>query len=185
MNHFPDLVLACAMRYQVVHRQRVEKIKENIELTELKIGWKEWVSLPDLQVPAIKAKVDTGARTSALHASRITVFTKPSGPWVRYLVRPLRKHPEIEIECESKLIDKRDIKNSGGQVESRYVIETTVVLGEAMWSATLSLTSRDDMLFRMLLGRTSLPENVVIYPSEKYLTGKVRLKKCYPVLRKR
>jgi ribosomal protein S6--L-glutamate ligase len=97
-------------------------------------------------------------------------------------VRPLRKHPEIEIECESKLIDKRDIKNSGGQVESRYVIETTVVLGEAMWSATLSLTRRDDMLFRMLLGRTSLPGNVVIYPGEKYLTGKVRLKKCYPEL---
>lgn len=153
-------------------------------MTELKIGWKEWVSLPDLQIPAIKAKVDTGARTSALHASRITVFTKPSGRWVRYVVQPLRNNPEIEIECESKLIDRRDIKNSGGQVESRYIIETTFVLGEAMWSATLSLTSRDDMLFRMLLGRTTLADNVIIYPKEKYLTGRVRLKKCYPELRR-
>lgn len=153
-------------------------------MTELKIGWKEWVSLPDLRIPGIKAKVDTGARTSALHASHITTFTKPSGRWVRYVVRPLRKHPEIEIQCESKLLDRRDIKSSSGQVESRYVIETSVVLGEARWSATLSLTSRDDMLFRMLLGRTSLPGNAVIYPGEKYLTGKVRLKKCYPELKK-
>lgn len=163
----------------------METIEEIIELTGLKIGWKEWVSLPDLQIPAIKAKVDTGARTAALHASHITVFTKPSGRWVRYFVRPLRKHPEIEIECESKLLDKRDIKNSGGQIESRYVIETTLVLGEAIWSATLSLTSRDDMLFRMLLGRTTLTDRVVIYPGEKYLTGKVKLKKCYPQLRKK
>ena len=153
-------------------------------MTEFKIGWKEWVSLPDLQIPAIKAKVDTGARTSALHAAHITTFSKPSGPWVRYVVRPLRKHPEIEIECESKLLDQRDIKNSGGQVESRYIIETTVVIGEAMWSTTLSLTSRDDMLLRMLLGRTTLTDKVIIYPGKKYLTGKVKLKKCYPELRR-
>ena len=153
-------------------------------MDELKIGWKEWVSLPDLQIPAIKAKVDTGARTSALHASHITAFTKPSGSWVRYVVRPLRNNPEIEIECESKLLDRRDIKNSGGQVESRFVIETTVVLGEAMWLATLSLTSRDDMLFRMLLGRTTFNDNVIIYPGKKYLTGNVKLKKCYPELRR-
>ena len=154
-------------------------------MNELKIGWKEWVSLPDLQIPAIKAKVDTGARTSALHASHITTFTRASESWVRYVVLPLRNNPEVEIQCESKLLDRRDIKNSGGQIESRYVIETTVVLGEARWSATLSLTSRDDMLFRMLLGRTSLPGNVVIYPGEKYLIGNVKLKKCYPKLRKR
>ncbi|WP_372678904.1 ATP-dependent zinc protease [Desulfosarcina sp.] len=152
-------------------------------MTELKIGWKEWVSLPDLKIPAIKAKVDTGARTSALHATRITVFTKPSGRWVRYFVRPLRKKPEIEIKCESKLLDRRDIKNSGGQVESRYIIETTVVIGESKWLATLSLTSRDDMLFRMLLGRTTLIDKVIIYPGEKYLAGKVKLRKCYPELR--
>ena len=83
-------------------------------MTELKIGWKEWVSLPDLQIPAIKAKVDAGARTSVLHASHITTFTNASGSWVRYVVRPLRNKPEIEIQCESKLLDRRDIKNPGG-----------------------------------------------------------------------
>ncbi len=152
-------------------------------MTELTIGWKEWVSLPDLKIPAIKAKVDTGARTSALHASQITLFTKGSEQWVRYVVRPLRKHPEIEIQCESELLDRRDVKNSGGQIESRFFIETTVVVGGAMWSAALSLTSRDDMLFRMLLGRTTLTDKVVIHPGDKYLTGRARLKKCYPALR--
>jgi hypothetical protein len=159
--------------------------QEIIEMTQLNIGWKEWVALPDLQIPAIKAKVDTGARTSALHASQIVEFEKPSGRWVRYVVRPLRRYPEIEIPCESKLLDVRDIKNSGGQVESRYVIETTVQLGGAMWSATLSLTSREDMLFRMLIGRTFLSDRVIIHPGEKYLTGSVRLKNCYPALRTR
>jgi hypothetical protein len=162
-----------------------DKDGTRIDMTELTIGWKEWVALPDLQIPAIKAKVDTGARTSALHATRITVVTKPSGPWVRYVVHPLRSHPEIAFQCESALLDQRDIKNSGGQVESRYVIETTVVLGGARWSTTLSLTSRDDMLFRMLLGRTTLNDRVMIYPGEKYLTGKVKLRKCYPGLQTR
>ena len=161
------------------------KEQETIDMTEINIGWKEWVALPDLQIPAIKAKVDTGARTSALHAYRITELTKPSGRWVRYVVRPLRRHPEIEIPCESKLLDVRDIKNSGGQVESRYVIETTIQLGEALWSTTLSLTSREDMLFRMLIGRTTLDDRVIIHPGEKYLTGRARLKRCYPALRTR
>lgn len=152
-------------------------------MTELKIGWKEWVSLPDLQIPAIKAKTDTGARTSALHADRITVVMKPSGPWVRYIVRPLRRKIGIAVQCESRLLDRRDIKNSGGQVESRYVIETTLVLGDAMWPVKLTLTNREDMLFPMLLGRTALRDRVIIYPGEKYLTGSVRIKKCYPELR--
>ena len=151
-------------------------------MADMEIGWKEWVSLPELNIPAIKAKVDTGARTSALHATKITAFTKPSGRWVRYVVQPLRSHPEVEIQCESRLLDERDIKNSGGQVESRYVIETAIALGGAVWSTTLSLTSREDMLFRMLIGRTSLSDRVIIYPGEKYLTGTVKRRKCYPEL---
>ena len=149
----------------------------------LKIGWKEWVSLPDLQIPAIKAKTDTGARTSTLHAAHISVVTKPSGSWVRYVVRPLRRNLGIAIQCESRLLDRRDIKNSGGQVESRCVIETTLLLGGAMWPVTLTLTNREDMLFPMLLGRTALRDKVVIYPGEKYLTGRAKIKKCYPALK--
>jgi hypothetical protein len=155
-----------------------------MDMTDLTIGWKEWVSLPDLKIPAIKAKVDTGARTSALHAMQITPFTRSSTHWVRYVVRPLRRHPEIEIQCESELLDQREVKNSGGQVESRYFIETTIVLGGANWSVALSLTSRDDMLFPMLLGRTTLNDKVIIHPGEKYLTGRAKLKKCYPALRR-
>ena len=160
-----------------------DQMTDNGKQPDLKIGWKEWVSLPDLPVPAIKAKVDTGARTSALHVDHVTVITKPSGRWVRYVVRPLRKHPEIEVRCESRLVDQRNIKNSGGQVESRYVIETTVVLGGAAWPVMLSLTNRDDMLFKMLLGRTALGNNTIIYPGKKYLTGKLRIKTCYPELK--
>lgn len=149
----------------------------------LKIGWKEWVSLPDLQIPAIKAKTDTGARTSALHAARITVVTTPSGPKVRYVVRPFRRNLGIAIQCESRLLDRRDIKNSGGQVESRCVIETTLLIGGDMWPVRLTLTNREDMLFPMLLGRTALRDKVVIYPGEKYLAGRAKIKKCYPALR--
>ena len=151
-------------------------------MQNIEIGWKEWVALPDLNIPAIKAKVDTGARTSALHASNITLVEKASGPWVQYVVQPLRKHPEIEISCESRLFETRDIKDSGGHVESRYIIETIVLLGGRELYVTLSLTSREDMLFRMLLGRTALLEEITINPSKKYLTGKARVKKCYPEL---
>lgn len=152
-------------------------------MPDLNIGWKEWVALPDLNIPAVKAKVDTGARTSALHASRIEPITRPSGEWVRYVVHPLRKHPEIKIQCESKLLDRRDIKDSGGHVERRYVIETTVVLGVRVWTVALSLTHRGDMLFRMLLGRTALSDSITVDPGKKYLAGKARLKKCYPELK--
>jgi len=153
-------------------------------LSELIIGWKEWVSLPDLNIPAIKAKVDTGARTSALHASRITTLEEASEPWVQFVVQPLRKHPEIEIQCASKLLDRRDIKDSGGHVETRYVIETAVTLGDRTWPVALSLTDRGDMLFRMLLGRTAFEGAAIIHPGRKYLTGKARLSKHYPGLEK-
>lgn len=135
--------------------------------------------MPELNIPAVKAKVDTGARTSALHASDITLVTRPSGDWVRYTVRPIRKRPEIAIRCESKLIDRRPIKNSGGHVESRYIIETKVLLGDIGWPVSLSLTCREDMIFRMLLGRTALTDRVIIHPAEKYLTGKVSINKLY------
>ena len=151
-------------------------------MSGLNIGWKEWVALPELQIPAIKAKVDTGARTSALHASRITAIERGSEPWVRFVVQPLRKHPEIEIQCESKLLDMRNIKDSGGHVETRYVIETAVTLGDRTWPVALSLTNRGDMLFRMLLGRTALSEDIRINPGKKYLTGKAQPKTCYPAL---
>jgi len=153
-------------------------------LSELDIGWKEWVSLPDLNIPAIKAKVDTGARTSSLHASHITTVEKASGPWVQFVVHPLRKHPEIDIQCEAKLLDRRNIKDSGGHVENRYVIETDVTLGARNWTVVLTLTDRKDMLFRMLLGRTALGEDFKIYPGRKYLTGKIRPKKYYPIREK-
>jgi hypothetical protein len=149
-------------------------------VSELRIGWKEWVALPDLQIPALKAKVDTGARTSTLHATRIEPFTRSAGRWVRFVVQPLRRRPRLQIPCEAPLIDVRDIKDSGGHVESRFVIETTLVLGPARWPVTLSLTDRGDMLFRMLIGRTALAGRAAIFPAEKYLTGKAALKKCYP-----
>ena len=149
-------------------------------MSELRIGWKEWVALPDLQIPAIKAKVDTGARTSTLHATRITPFTRASDRWVRFEVQPLRRRPGLRVQCEAPLLDVRDIKDSGGHVESRFVIETTLLIGQSRWPLTLSLTDRGGMLFRMLIGRTALAGRVTISPGEKYLTGRAELKKCYP-----
>jgi len=148
-------------------------------MSVLEIGWKEWISLPDLNIPAIKAKMDTGARTSALHAFNIKEFEKEAQRWVRFTVQPLRKKPDIEIQCVSNVLGMREIKNSGGNIENRYVIKTTVVLGKKIWPVEFTLTNREDMLFRILLGRMALKDNFKVDPGKKYIMGKAALKNMY------
>lgn len=143
------------------------------------IGWKEWLALPDLQIPAIKAKIDTGARTSALHTFSIEEFTSQNQLMVRFGIHPLRKKQHIELFCEAPVVDRRLVKDSGGHSEMRYVIETNVVLGPRHWSIKITLTNREGMMFRMLLGRTALKEQFVIDPAQVYLTGR-ELAALYP-----
>ncbi len=132
------------------------------------LGWREWVALPDLGIPLIKAKIDTGARTSAIHAVRIE---RPSPKRVRFAVRPMQKSTE-EIWCEADWVEDRWVSDSGGHRELRPVILTPLVLGPHRWKIEVTLTARDNMLFRMLLGRTALEDRYMVDPAASFLMGK-------------
>jgi hypothetical protein len=137
----------------------------------LKIGWREWVGLPDLRVGAIKAKVDTGARTSALHAYHIEPFRRGGALWLRFELHPMQRSEARKVACEARAIDERAVRNSGGGVERRYIIRTLLRLGEEVWPIELALANRDQMGFRMLLGRTALQGRALIEPGRSYLLG--------------
>jgi hypothetical protein len=116
-----------------------------------KIGWREWVALPDLNIKRIKAKIDTGARTSSLHASKITRFTKDGAAYVRFIVHPLQRKRTPSRTCVALVIDHRRITDSGGKSEERYVVRTNLAIGTSRWPVELSLTNRDQLGFRMLI----------------------------------
>ena len=136
-----------------------------------RIGWREYVALPGLGLPVLKAKVDTGARTSALHAFKIVPFTRDGREMVRFHVHPVQRRSDIVVICEAPVIDQRMISDSGGHRERRYVIETTLVLNNRRWLIEMTLTNRESMVFRMLLGRTAM-QALVIEPAESYLLGR-------------
>lgn len=137
------------------------------------LGWREWVALPELGIPAIKAKIDTGAKTSALHAFRIDPFHDNGTEFVRFWLHPLRRKKSIELMCVAAVCQKRIVKDSGGHVEERYMIETPVRVGGREWNIELTLTSREDMMFRMLLGRTAITRGkLTIDPAASFLTGR-------------
>ncbi len=136
------------------------------------IGWREWVRLPDLNVGRIKAKIDTGARTSALHAFKITPFTKDGAAYVRFQVHPLQRLRKPEITCVALVIDHRGITDSSGRVEQRYVIRTTLKLGKLRWPIELTLTNRDQMGFRMLIGRQALRRRYLVDTGRSFIARK-------------
>lgn len=136
------------------------------------VGWREWLSLPELGIPAIKAKMDTGARTSALHAFALEPFYENERLKIRFGIHPLQKRTDIEIFCVADVIDQRIVSDSGGHREKRFVIETSVQMANREWPIEMTLTNREDMMFRMLLGRTAMKNRIVVDPAKSYLTGR-------------
>lgn len=128
------------------------------------IGWREWLALPDLDVPAIKAKVDTGAKTSALHAFDVVPFEQDGVRFVSFSVHPLQGNDDFSIPCTAPLVDRRRVTNSGGQTQKRYVIGTTLQMAGRSWPIELTLTNRDEMKFRMLLGRNAMSGRLIVDP---------------------
>ncbi len=139
----------------------------------LLLGWREWLCLPDLGLAAIKAKVDTGARTSTLHAFYVDLFHRGGAPWVRFGVHPLRGRTDVVVHGEAAVIDRRQVADSGGHREPRYVICTTLRMGGREWPIEVTLTNRETMLFRMLLGRTAVAGQALVDPDRSYLTGRI------------
>jgi len=132
------------------------------------VGWREWVALPDLGVDLIKTKVDTGARTSALHAFHIETLKRKGQDWVRFAVHPIQGDDDVVRVCTSRVHDSRVVTNSGGLSERRWVIETTIALGDESWPIELTLTNRDEMGFRMLIGRTAIKGRFLVDPGRSF-----------------
>jgi len=149
----------------------------------LTIGWREWVSLPQLGIPAIKAKIDTGARTSAIHAFDIERVKRDGGQdWLTFSVQPLQRIGSIMVRCESPLIDIRRVTDSGGHASDRFFITTQLQIGDESRDIEMTLSQRDDMLFRMLLGRTSMVPGIQVNPSESFSLGRVSARAVYAEL---
>lgn len=137
------------------------------------LGWREWIALPDLGIERIKAKVDTGARTSCLHAFFLERYRHEKRDWVRFHVHPMQNDKQQVVECAAPLLDLRQVSDSGGHLEQRCVIETTAVVYAEPERIELTLTDRDSMRFRMLLGRTALGNRYLVNPAASFVSGPI------------
>lgn len=136
------------------------------------IGWREWVGLPQLQTDWIKAKIDTGARSSSLHAFGIQSFMRDGMECVRFNIHPWQRSESSSVEVEAEVIDWRSIRSSSGQSEDRPVILTKLRMGADVHAIEVTLANRDEMGFRMLVGREGIRRRFVVDPARSYLAGK-------------
>jgi hypothetical protein len=134
-------------------------------------GWREWVSLPEAGVPWIKAKLDTGARSSALHAFDIKEFEHEGQAWVRFSIHPWQRSVEDAVDVECRILDKREVRSSSGHAAERYVVAMDIELCGRVVTAEVTLSRRDAMGFRMLIGRQALRHRFVIDPARSYIGG--------------
>jgi len=137
------------------------------------LGWREWVQLPALHLTPIRAKIDTGAKSCALHAFYVEQFRRRGADWVRFGMHPLIKRHDLVVHCEAPLSDRRIVTDSGGHREQRCVIETELQLGLHRVAAEVTLTDRETMQFRMLIGRNAL-RGFVVDPNRSFVLGRQR-----------
>ncbi|MCL1143960.1 ATP-dependent zinc protease family protein [Shewanella gaetbuli] len=134
------------------------------------VGWREWGTLPEIGNEKIKIKVDTGAKTSCLHAFKIKPFQKEKQKWIRVWLHP-EQESDREVVAEFAVFDRRQVRDSGGHVTQRYVIKTPIIIGGKQFDIELTLTNRDNMKFRMLLGRRALEGRFLVDSAASYLAG--------------
>lgn len=155
--------------------RRTRRVKSSVagtpEGTDGVIGWREWVALPELRIDAIKVKVDTGARSSALHAFDLRTFRRNGVRMVRFEVHPIQNDDETRVTAEAELADRRLVRTSAGHESVRPVIITRVELSGTSWPIELTLMNRDAMGFRMLLGREAIRNRFLVDPGRSYLAG--------------
>ena len=142
------------------------------------VGWREWVAFPDIGLPAVRCKVDTGAATSSLHSRRVETFSRDGGKWARFLVRPFfRRHRSVEVVCEAPVVDERHVRSSSGHEDLRLVVGVRLRLGVKSdapeWPIELTLADRKRMQFPMLLGREAMEGRVAVDPGASFLLGRV------------
>jgi ribosomal protein S6--L-glutamate ligase len=149
-------------------------VTEADEGAQLVLGWEEWIALPSLGLPAIKAKIDTGAKTSALHAEKIEAFGPASAPRARFIIRPAPRRPDIAVTCVAPIIDRRSITSSNGIPEERFVISADIAIAGRLWPIEISLSDRGEMNYRMLLGRQALTgTGLLVDPSASFVQPKL------------
>lgn len=135
------------------------------------VGSEEWCTFPSLNIPAIKARVDSGAKTSSIHAFNIHSFTRNGQAWVSFEVHPIQNDRKTNVRCESPVVDRRYVKSSSGTREKRYVISAPVQIGGDIWEIELTLTNRDSMGYRMLLGREAMNGRMLVDPEASFALG--------------
>lgn len=144
------------------------KSKRGASTSHLVIGWREWVQLPTLDVPWIKCKVDTGARSSCLHAFDRELFEREGAQWIRFSVHPEQRKQKPTIACEAPVAEFRKVRSSNGQTEVRPVILSEAILCGKRWEIELTLSNRDEMGFRMLLGREAIKGRFLVDPANSF-----------------
>ena len=137
------------------------------------VGSEEWISLPNLDIPVVKVRVDSGAKTSSLHAVNISPFQRNNETWVNFDVFPIQNNGKKFVTCEALVIDKRVVKSSTGNRENRFVIRTTLKIDDDTWDIEVTLTNRDSMGYRMLLGREAMSGRIIVDPESNFLLGTI------------